>query len=142
MSPFNVVGLSYAKVLSEMHRLCFDKAWDEKAFISLLSLPTTHGYLNEDAFVLFSVCDNQAEILTLGVLPNSRRKGIAFTLLNYASTELKNNGVQEIFLDVNINNFAARRLYEKLDFKQVAVRKNYYDDGKEKSDALVLKKVL
>jgi len=142
MSPFNRIGLSYAKVLSEMHKLCFEKAWDEKAFTSLLSLPTTRGYLNEEAFILFSVCDNQAEILTLGVVPNQRKKGVAFALLHYALSELKKEGVEEVFLDVNINNSAARKLYEKADFKQIAVRRDYYNDAGQKSDALILKKML
>ena len=78
----------------------------------------------------------------MGVLPNARKKGVAFSLLNYALRELKNNDVEEVFLDVNITNLAARRLYEKLEFKQIAIRKNYYDDGKQKSDALILKKIL
>ena len=140
MSQFNQAGLLYAKVLAKLHQQCFEKAWYEKAFASLLCLPTTRGFLNENAFVLFSVCDDQAEILTLGVIPDARKKGIALSLLNYSFDELKKAGVKEIFLDVNVNNSAARKLYEKAGFEQISVRKNYYDEAGQKSDALVLKK--
>lgn len=142
MLPFSKADLLYAEPLAEMHKLCFEKAWDKAAFESLLRLPTTCGFLNDKSFILFSVCDNQAEILTLGVVPNSRKNGIAFDLLTYATEKLKSAGVQEIFLDVNVNNLAARKLYEKADFQQIAIRKAYYDDAGLKSDALVLKKML
>ena len=142
MSQFNQAGLPYTKVLAKLHQQCFEKAWNEDAFASLLYLPTTRGFLSENAFVLFSVCDDQAEILTLGVLPEARKKGIAFELLTYAADELKKSGVKEIFLDVNVNNLPARKLYEKADFQQISVRKSYYDEGGKKADALVLKKIL
>ena len=142
MLPFNQGGLSYAKPLSAMHALCFERAWNEKAFADLLCLPTTRTYLNDVAFVLFSVCADQAEILTLGVVPNARQKGIALTLLNHSIENLKKEGVKEIFLDVNINNLPARKLYERADFKQISVRKDYYDEDGQKSDALILKKTL
>ena len=142
MLPFNKVSLVYAKALSVMHGLCFDKAWNEKAFADLLILPTTCGYLNDVSFVLFSVCGEQAEILTLGVVPEARQKGVALSLLTYSFENLKKAGVKEIFLDVNINNLQARKLYEKADFQQISVRKAYYDENGQKSDALILKKML
>ncbi|MBP5534044.1 MAG: GNAT family N-acetyltransferase [Alphaproteobacteria bacterium] len=140
MLPFEKATSLYVNALSTMHSLCFKKAWDEKAFADLLCLPTTVGYLNDCAFVLFSVCDNQAEILTLGVVPDARKKGVASSLLKHSFDELKKAGVKEIFLDVNVNNLAARKLYEKAGFEQISVRKNYYDEAGQKSDALVLKK--
>lgn len=142
MSQFNKIGPLYAEALAQMHKLCFDKAWNKAAFESLLRLPTSCGFLSENAFILFSVCGDQAEILTLGVLPKARKKGIAFELLTYAENELKKTGVQEIFLDVNQNNLPARKLYEKADFQQISVRKAYYDEDGKKADALVLKKML
>lgn len=142
MLPFNLGGLAYAKPLSTMHALCFERPWNEKAFSDLLCLPTTRAYLNDEAFVLFSVCADQAEILTLGVVPQARKKGVALALLNFSIENLKKEGIKEIFLDVNINNLPARRLYEKADFEQISVRKDYYDEGTQKSDALILKKTL
>ncbi|MBO5996957.1 MAG: GNAT family N-acetyltransferase [Alphaproteobacteria bacterium] len=142
MLPFNETSLPYAETLANLHKLCFDKPWDKAAFESLLFLPTTRGFVNDVAFILFSVCADQAEILTLGVVPDARKKGIAFDLLNYSIEQLKNSGVHEIFLDVNVKNLAARRLYEKADFRQVAVRKAYYEESGLKYDALVLKKIL
>ena len=142
MLPFDKVAPSYAKALATMHALCFEKAWNEKAFTDLLCLPTCVGFLNDQSFVLFSVCEDQAEILTLGVVPNARKKGVALSLLVHSFEELKNLGVKEIFLDVNVNNLPARRLYEKTKFQQISVRKDYYDEDGQKSDALILKKVL
>lgn len=142
MLPFNRGGLPYAKALATMHALCFSKVWSEKDFTDMLSLSTTRAYLNDKAFVLFSVCGEQAEILTLGVVPDFRKKGVALSLLNFSTEKLKNEGVKEIFLDVNVNNLPARKLYEHADFKQISIRKDYYDEDGKKSDALILKKTL
>jgi len=45
-------------------------------------------------------------------------------------------GAEEVWLDVRESNLAARRLYQKLGFREVYRRKNYY--RKPKEDALVM----
>ncbi len=142
MSPFDKVETVYADVLTALHGQCFEKAWDKSAFESLLSLPTTYGFLNENAFILCSVCADEAEILTLGVIPKARKQGIALTLLTHTCAALKDLGVVRLFLDVDEKNSAARGLYEKAGFCQVGVRRNYYTHENGKSDALLLQKKL
>jgi ribosomal-protein-alanine N-acetyltransferase len=69
----------------------------------------------------------EREILNLAVDPLARRKGVARALLAH---ELR--GRQgEWFLEVRESNVEALNLYEKLDFKRVAVRNNYYQDPLE-----------
>lgn len=140
MSQFNLVCLPYAEPLSVLHRSCFERYWDKSSFESLLKLPTTCGWMNENAFVLFSVCADEAEILTLGVCPSARKKGLATYLLSYAIEQLKQNGVVSVFLDVSVENVAAIALYTKMGFNQIALRKGYYTEKNRKIDALILKK--
>lgn len=142
MSHFDEAGIMYADAFAAMHTACFDKAWDKSTFLSLLMLPTTRGFINSDCFILCSVCGTEAEILTLGVLPNARQKGLGTALLAHTMAYLKRLGVQDLFLDVDVKNTPARALYEKSGFVQVGCRPNYYVSGAEKSDALVLKKKL
>ena len=140
MLRFDAVSLPYAEVLENLHKLCFEKYWNKSAFEALLRLPTTYGWVCENGFILFSVCADEAEILTLGIHPQIRKNGVGTALLSYALEQLKNQGVQSVFLDVSVLNLPARALYQKLGFDQIAVRKAYYTENNQKTDALILKK--
>jgi len=142
MFPFEKITPVFAPVLAKMHGLCFEKGWTEQAFSSLLCLPTTQGFLNHEGFILCSVCRDEAEILTVGVLPSSRRKKVATRLLECLCLSLKEQKIKTIFLDVDAQNEAAISLYTKSGFEQISVRKDYYAVGLEKHDALVFKKNL
>jgi ribosomal-protein-alanine acetyltransferase len=69
----------------------------------------------------------EREILNLAVDPPARRKGIAQALLAH---ELEGRG-GEWFLEVRASNVEALNLYERLHFKRVAVRNNYYQNPPE-----------
>lgn len=142
MSQFEKTTPAFAKALSALHACCFEKAWDEEAFRSLLSLPTTIGLLNDKGFILCSVCGDEAEILTVGVVPQARQQGIGLALLNEMQMLLKEKGVLNFFLDVNETNIPARSLYAKFGFKQVGLRKAYYEEKGMRFDALLLKKCI
>ena len=60
------------------------------------------------------------------------------SLINALVTELKNRGSHALMLEVRASNAPAIALYEKLGFRQVGCRKNYYRNPKE--DALILRK--
>jgi ribosomal-protein-alanine N-acetyltransferase len=85
------------------------------------------------------VAADEAEILTLAVVPASRRTGLATALLHTANARAKNDGAAAMLLEVAESNEAARALYTRLGFTQVGRRRGYYGTGK---DALVLKCVL
>jgi ribosomal-protein-alanine N-acetyltransferase len=82
----------------------------------------------------------QAEILTVGVIPNARRRGIATTLLDELVVRAVHGGARELFLEVRVDNEAARRLYEKEGFTVVGRRRGYYDHGRV--DAVVMRREL
>ena len=140
MSLFDITTVLHAEVLAALHTQSFEKKWDKSAFQSLLALPTTVGLVNENAFILCSVCADEAEILTVGVVPTARKKGIACSILSEMQAVLKRNGVSSLFLEVNEKNVAARSLYNKNGFLQIGLRKGYYEENNQKFDALLLKK--
>ena len=51
---------------------------------------------------------------------------------------LKDQGNHSLMLEVRVSNEPARKLYEKLGFTQVGLRKNYYRNPRE--DACILRK--
>lgn len=86
------------------------------------------------------VIADSAEILTVGVIPEARRRGIAIRLLSGLLDEARRRGAVEAFLEVRVDNEAARMLYEHEGFQQVGVRRGYYDAGRV--DAVVMRREL
>ena len=81
-----------------------------------------------------------AEVLTVGVVPAARRQGIAARLLDGLLSEARHRGAAEAFLEVRVDNAAARGLYVREGFAEIAVRHGYYDNGRV--DAVVMRRAL
>ncbi len=71
-----------------------------------------------------------AEILTVGVVPAARRAGIAKHLVEALLDEAVRRGATAAFLEVRVDNAAARALYVGAGFTEVGVRRGYYDAGR------------
>lgn len=80
----------------------------------------------------------ETEIMNIVVKKECRGKGIGKMLLQKIIENAKNDGAQEIFLEVNENNKIARQLYQNAGFSEVGKRKNYY---KQENAIVMLKKV-
>ncbi len=98
-----------------------------------------HGYLAYECRVAelggrvvgFAVCrsvvEGESEVLSLVVDPAVRRRGIGRHLM----LELLGSAPGSWFLEVRESNLAARKLYEGLEFLEIARRSNYYQDTGE-----------
>jgi len=117
---------AYVDVAAALHATSFEHPWDKKEFLSLLSLPTTKGWIDGSSLLLVSHVLDEIEILTILVHPNFRGQGKAFSLLTHLIQYAKQNNVRQIFLEVNIQNTPAISLYEKIGFQKTGIRKNYY----------------
>jgi ribosomal-protein-alanine acetyltransferase len=149
-SPVTTTDLSpaHAPLIAVLHAQCFDDAWDEASLYSMMSQPSFLGFVmsidepemaNPVGFLLCQRALDEAEILTIGVLPEHRGRGLAKILLQHASQVLRAEMTRALFLDVGATNRAALALYQTAGFEQVAVRPNYYKTAHKNEDALVLK---
>ncbi len=125
-------SLADAAVLAELHRQCFDEAWDAPAFRQLLERPGTFALLGGEAetysqaFILIRVAADEAEIVSLGTEPRARRKGFARTLLELGAGEAFALGARALFLEVEEDNEAALALYARAGFCVCGRRSAYY----------------
>lgn len=76
------------------------------------------------------VIADSADVLTVGVVPAARRRGIAHRLLVALLSEARRRGATEAFLEVRQDNHAAQALYERAGFAQVGLRPGYYEGGR------------
>ncbi len=134
-------------LLAEIHRNTFDTGWSEAEFAKLVAMPGAlvqfiHHEAQPVGFCLYLICDREAEILTLGVLPENRGCSAATFLLEEGFKYLRAQSVNRIFLEVSINNMPALKLYQTTGFAEIGRRPNYYQEKTGKADALILQKEL
>lgn len=130
--------------VAAMEQECFGKAaWSQRSVASELTNRLAlwlvavedgrvAGYVGSQ-----TVCD-ETDMMNVAVTADFRRRGIAEQLVLTLVEELKVIGSHSLTLEVRASNVPAIRLYEKLDFVQTGLRKNYYRDPKE--DALIMRK--
>lgn len=129
---------SDAGLLAALHSPSFHSPWDEAAFATLLTQPGVFAAATGDGFILCRVILDEAEILTLSVLPRARQRGLASRLTASAAQIARAAGAERLFLEVAEDNLAARALYARAGFVQTGRRKAYYETPQGRTDALIL----
>ena len=108
-----------------------EKSWREDEFEDLLEGEGIYGFLAEQAeplgVILCRVAGDEMEVLTLGVAPPARRRGVARALMAAALPAARDLGAEAAFLEVAVDNGPAIALYERLGFRKAGLRKAYYD---------------
>jgi ribosomal-protein-alanine N-acetyltransferase len=133
-----------AKMLADLHRSCFSPAWDEAAMMRFAASPQAFcliGSVGSDAaesaagFLIARKASDEAEIISIGVVPSWRRLGLGRGLLERAVEVLRASSTRRLFLEVDETNEAALRLYRSFGGEAVGPRQGYYDHG---ADAAIL----
>jgi ribosomal-protein-alanine N-acetyltransferase len=133
--------------LHALHATAFDAPWPAEEIERLMRIMGGFAVLAEEAgpqgFVLTRTVADEAEILTLAVAPDFRRRGIGRSLVEAAALEAARRGARSFFLEVAEDNPGALALYESADFQAVGLRRAYYarPDARP-ADALVLRRPL
>ena len=130
----------HAAVLATLHAESIAPPWSADTFATLLGQPGVAGWIALEqeepvGLMLARVAADEAEILTLAVLPRARRQGIARDLMAQLVTWAATVKAARLFLEVAEDNVAARGLYERSGFALVGRRNDYYAPG---NDALLL----
>lgn len=135
-----------APALSLLHAACFpDDPWDAAALGRILALSGVAGHLAWEGeapagFLLARDLGGEIEILSLGVVPELRRCGIARALLDALVADARRLNIGSIVLEVAADNEAARRLYAAFAFRRVGRRPRYYCRADGVVDALILRR--
>ncbi|ADI01344.1 ribosomal protein S18-alanine N-acetyltransferase [Syntrophothermus lipocalidus] len=83
---------------------------------------------------------DEGHITNVAVHPDWRGQGVGEILLNALIALAMIRGVQRMTLEVRPSNLPALRLYRKLNFLPIGLRRQYYSDTGE--DAIVMEKLL
>lgn len=96
-----------------------------------------------DQILGFAICQyvlDEANLFNIAIDPTYQGKGFGETLLRQLIADLAEKNIATLWLEVRQSN-PAQKLYEKLGFNQVDIRKNYYpttDGGRENAVIMAL----
>ncbi|MBI1820837.1 MAG: ribosomal protein S18-alanine N-acetyltransferase [Nitrospirae bacterium] len=119
----------------------FNQPWTKAMFENeILKNPFSEQFLvkvegeNAGYLCMWSLFD-EAHILDFAIDPQFRRKGLGEKVILNVIERIKENKIKKIFLEVRASNEAAKSLYKKVGFLNLAERKGYYSNPTE--DALI-----
>lgn len=127
-------------IISQIEASDFDRLYEIEQQAHLVpwsfgTLKNNQGdrYLNlklieNNQIIGFAICQtvlDEATLFNIAILPNYQGCGFGKLLLGELIFQLKERGVQTLWLEVRESN-PARFLYEKIGFNEVDIRKNYY----------------
>ena len=117
--------------------------WSASQYKEEFSAPTRHFVValdNEQNIIgyagVFAPGAAEADVLTVGVVPNYRGQGIARQLMALLTNWAHNQGSTAMMLEVKVDNAEAIGLYESLGYSKLNTRKDYFGPG---VDALVMR---
>lgn len=130
------------EALAALHARCFKTPppWSVEDFAAFLTDPLAFLLVEGDAaFLLGRAVAGEAELLTLAVAPEARRRGLGRKLLARFQYQANLRGAERAFLEVSAENAPAIALYESAGFARVGQRRGYYQTPVgQRIDALVL----
>lgn len=136
---------NHVRGISEIEKECFSSPWSEDGIRSELDNPNARFFVAEgDGNVLgyagmHTVC-GECYIANVAVSEAYRKNGIAAALLERLEETAEKENCEFITLEVRRSNENAIRLYSRLGYKEVGIRKNYY--SKPTEDAVLMTKTI
>ena len=147
-APIEAIRPDDLPAVAALHAHCFDEPWQPELIGRIARTPGGFGLLWRNGgeplgFVLCRTNGSRGEVLSLGVAPAERGRGIAHALMRAAIHRVSRRGLCTLYLEVAEDNRAALRLYQALGFAQVGRRSGYYERPEAESvDALTLRRVI
>ena len=131
-----------ATAIAEMELNIFGDPWSKKDIFSYICSDTGMCFTALDesgvvAYIIGRKIPPEGEIYRIAVRPDKRQRGIGYRLLSYALKTELGSGVETVFLEVRESNAPARALYKAYGFKEISIRKNYYQNPTENAVIMI-----
>jgi len=134
------------KQVMEINRTCLPENYSSSFFMSIFErFPKAFVVAEEDGAVVgYAMCrvehrfgfrlfggTKKGHLISIAVLPDFRRRGIASALMRDAMKSLVGCSCEDLFLEVRVSNASAVRLYKELGFRVERKIRHYYADGED-----------
>ena len=152
------ITLADCDAIAALEARLFTTALDHARLMALQSNPVFCGFVdlvpNQDqpqstsaddfasylgGYLLATIIDGEAEILSIGVTPDRQRQGAGKRLLQHFFDHGISQKMARVVLEVAEDNVPALGLYRDFGFAAFGRRKGYYKQGNQKIDAIMMK---
>ena len=118
---------------AEIERLCFSEPWSESALSYMCTSQNTRAVAVIDkecgrlaAYGGAQYILDEANIVNIATHPDYRRRGCATAVMHALEAFFKENGIENVYLEVRKSNASAQALYTKEGYAPCGIIKNYY----------------
>lgn len=94
------------------------------------------------AYGILSLGAGESHVMNICVAPQTQRQGYGRKMLQKLMELARQHKAEMMLLEVRPSNALALRLYRRMGFNEIGVRKGYYPSKKGREDALVLARML
>lgn len=120
----------------EIEEDLFSVPWTREGFLTYLMKKDTMFFVVEEKEKILGFCSmmtvlDEGDILNVAVRRERQKEGIGQFLVDSILRMADMQGIRLVHLEVREGNRTARRLYERLGFKEDGLRRNYYEDPVE-----------
>lgn len=124
-----------------MEKLYFRSPWSINSFLAELNAPYSNSYILEKGSKIIGYAvawflEGEFHLANFAIDEKFRKQGYGLDFVKQLLDLARRKNCQYAFLEVRESNIPAIKLYEKLGFKIVGKRKNYYQA--ENEDALLM----
>ena len=134
---FREMTLADIKTVAEIDEICFDEdGWDEDFFLEELRDEHSDYIVGEIEGKIIACAGikiylDEAEGMTIAVLPEFQGRGIGKKILTEIIKIAKRRGAKSMIFEVRVSNVPALHIYQKFGFKIVGRIKRYYMSGED-----------
>ena len=120
----------------DIEEALFSVPWTREGFLTYLMKKDTMFFVVEEKDQILGYCSmmtvlDEGDILNVAVKKDRQKEGIGQFLVDSVLRIAGMQGIKLVQLEVREGNGTARRLYERLGFKEDGLRKNYYENPVE-----------
>ena len=151
------ITLADRDAIAKLEARLFSTALDQSRLMALQTNPVFCGFVDlmpdQDqpqftlandlnsylgGYLLATIIDDEAEILSIGVKPDRQRQGVGKWLLRRFFDYGASRNMARVVLEVAEDNVPALGLYRDFGFAEFGRRKDYYKHGNQKIDAIMM----
>ena len=114
----------------------FSVPWTKEGFLTYLMKKDTMFFVVEEKERILGYCSmmtvlDEGDILNVAVRSDRQKEGIGQFLVDSMLRMSEMQGIRLVHLEVRQGNGTARRLYQRLGFKEDGLRRDYYENPVE-----------
>lgn len=144
-NTFNKIAAQDIKAIQVIEQQAYPNPWSDRIMLDCIkagyqcikmSDESDPDVIKAYAFMMIGV--DESHLLNITVNPELQRQGLAKQMMHRLFLISRINHAKQMILEVRASNEPAINLYQKLGFKTIGTRKNYYQYNGIKEHAIVM----